>query len=105
MDERSTAEYKNKSYFELKHTHDNEERPWCEKLRVIAFNTQGCYNMNFFLMGERDDPMHQMQWLEDVLRDTEAKNQTAILMGHVPPGGKGCTSAFSGRFRALMDRF
>ena len=49
--------------------------------------------------------MGEIDWLEETLRDTEAKNQVAIIMGHVPPDSYDCNRAVGGRYRALMDRY
>lgn len=61
-----------------------------DKVRVIAVNTEACYNMNFFLMKLRDDPGEQLQWLENLLYEMEANGEVGILIGHHPPGDDSC---------------
>lgn len=72
--------------------------------RVIAVNTEACYAANFYLMKLRNDPGGILQWLEDTLYEMEANGETAILLGHVPPGDS-CLYQWATRFTALMDRF
>jgi hypothetical protein len=42
-----------------------------DKVRVIAVNTEACYNANFFLMKLRDDPGDQLAWLEQTLYEMD----------------------------------
>ena len=76
-----------------------------DKVRVIAVNTEACYNANFFLMKLRDDPGDQLHWLEQTLYEMEANGEIGILLGHVPPGSNSCLETWSKRYQALMDRF
>lgn len=76
-----------------------------DKVRVIAVNTEACYNANFFLMKLRDDPGDQLAWLEQTLYEMEANGEIGILLGHVPPGSNSCLENWSKRYQALMDRF
>jgi len=69
-----------------------------EKVRVIAVNTEACYNANFFLMKLRDDPGDQLKWLEQTLYEMEANGEVAILLGHVPPGSNSCLEQWSKRY-------
>lgn len=32
--------------------------------RVIALNTQACNSLNWYIVGQRDDPGHMFEWLE-----------------------------------------
>ena len=61
--------------------------------------------MNFYLIGELSDPMGELIWLEQKLREIEEEGRIAIIIGHVPPGSSDCNKAFAGRYRALIDRF
>jgi len=45
-------------------THDN--------VKVIAINTEACYNANFYLFDTRDDPGQMLDWLENTLYTMEA---------------------------------
>lgn len=76
-----------------------------ENVKVVAVNTEACYNFNYFLMKLRDDPGDQLKWLENTLYEMEANGQIAILIGHHPPGDSSCMYQWSSRFRALMERF
>jgi sphingomyelin phosphodiesterase len=76
-----------------------------DKVRVVAVNTEACYNANFFLMKLRDDPGDQLKWLEQTLYEMEANGEVGILLGHVPPGSNSCLEQWATRYQALMDRF
>lgn len=89
-------------YSEQFHTTDG--KVW-DNVRVIAVNTEACYNMNFFLMSNRNDPGGILAWLEEELYKMEANGQVGILIGHHPPGGDSTLSGWSKRFQALMDRY
>ena len=71
--------------------------------RLIAYNTNACDVLNFNVWGERHDPGHQIEWLEQQLMEVEAQNGLAIMMGHYTPVN--CQHEFGVRFRALMERF
>ena len=40
--------------------------------RLIAYNTNACDKLNFNVWGERNDPGHQIAWLEQQLLEVEA---------------------------------
>jgi sphingomyelin phosphodiesterase len=76
-----------------------------EKTKIIALNTQNCYNVNFELIGELNDPGQEFTWLEKTLREMEAAGEIAIIIGHISPGCSDCLSNISSRLRILSDRF
>lgn len=71
--------------------------------RIIAYNTNVCDSLNWYLMGERQDPGHQFAWLEQTLLDVEAAGGLAIMLGHYTPSD--CQHQFGVRYRTLMERF
>jgi len=103
LDEDAQKEYAVHGYYSqpLK-TSDGTVFP---KVRVVAVNTEACYNMNFYLMKLRDDPGDQLQWLEETLYKMEANGEIGILIGHVPPADASCLNQWATRYTALMDRF
>jgi hypothetical protein len=76
-----------------------------DKVRVIAVNTQPCYQFNFFVWSSRYDPGGELAWLEALLRDMESKGEIAIFLGHVPPGSVSCLYDWAIRLRAILDRY
>lgn len=76
-----------------------------EKTRIIGYNSQNCYIYNFFTIGQHNDPMHQLEWLENLLRQMEEDGEVAIFIGHMSPGTSDCISEVSSRLRAIFDRF
>lgn len=59
--------------------------------------------MNFYLIEERDDPGHLLQWLEGELKDIQENGGYAIIIGHIPPVE--CLHQFGARYHALLDRY
>jgi hypothetical protein len=59
--------------------------------------------MNWYLWEVLADPGDELAWLENILKDMEAKGENAILLGHIPTHG--CLRAWGSRFQALMDRY
>lgn len=74
-----------------------------EGTRFIAYNTNACDSLNFNIWGEREDPGHQIAWLEQELMEVEAAGGLAIMIGHYTPTD--CQHQWGTRFRALMERF
>jgi len=93
---------KNGFYSEYIHLKDGTD--FANKTRVIAVNTQPCYNMNFFLISTHKDGGDELAWLEDLLSEMEKKGENAILIGHVPTGDD-CINNWAYRFNALMERY
>jgi len=80
---------------------DGTEYP---NVRIIAINTQSCYNWNFYLWSTRDDPGHELDWLENLLSQMEKDGEIGIITGHVPVGEQ-CLFEWSIRFKALTERY
>lgn len=76
-----------------------------EKTNIVAINTQPCYNMNFFLFSQRDDPGGILAWLNETLHQIEANGEVAIILAHIPPGDSSCLYNYAIRYKAIMDRF
>jgi sphingomyelin phosphodiesterase len=74
-------------------------------MNVVVVNTEACYNMNFYLMSQRDDPGEVLNWLNATLAEYEAKGEIAMLMAHHPPGDADCLYQWAYRFRAILDRY
>jgi sphingomyelin phosphodiesterase len=53
----------------------------------------------------RNDPGLELKWLEATLREMELRNESAIILGHVPSGDKDCLYHWAIRYRAITDRF
>ena len=71
--------------------------------KVIAYNTQACNSLNWYVYGERQDPGGMFAWLENELLDIEAAGGIAVLIAHYTPNQ--CQHQFGTRYRALMERF
>ena len=53
--------------------------------RLIAYNTQICDSLNWYIYGQRVDPGNQFAWLTEQLEQVEADGGVAILIGHIDP--------------------
>jgi len=69
-----------------------------EDTKIIAVNTEACYNLNLYLLANRNDPGGILAWLEDTLLKMESQGQKAILIGHHPPADDSCIYGWSKRF-------
>jgi sphingomyelin phosphodiesterase len=74
-------------------------------VNVIAVNTEACYNMNFYLLSQRNDPGDVLAWLNETLHGFEQRGEIAVLMAHHPPGDADCLYQWSYRFRSILERY
>ncbi|CAL8091474.1 unnamed protein product [Orchesella dallaii] len=72
-------------------------------LRLIAINTNLCYDQNFWLAYNPQDPNGQLEWLAHELWRTELRGEQVIIIGHVQP--EGCWPVWSEKFHAIVNRF
>ncbi|ODM92693.1 Sphingomyelin phosphodiesterase [Orchesella cincta] len=72
-------------------------------LRLLAINTNLCYDQNFWLAFYPQDPNGQLQWLADELLKAETNEESVIIIGHVQP--EGCWPVWSDKFHAIINRF
>lgn len=102
LGEEATSKYGEYGYYSMDlKLKSGKELPAGSK--VIAYNTNSCDQLNFFVWGERQDPGNQFAWLEQQLLEIEAQDGLAIMIGHYTP--QNCQHEFGVRFRALMERF
>ena len=84
LDEEALAKYNEYGYYsmEIKLKSGKAVPPGS---KVIAYNTNSCDALNFYVWGERSDPGHQFAWLEQELLEIEAQGGLAIMLGHYTP--------------------
>jgi len=97
LDEQALETFRKNSYYSTVNKKLN--------VKIVALDTQACDTANFYLMRAPTDPLHELEWLRNELYDSESKNQSVIIMGHIPPGTPSCDSEWSGRYSALVERF
>jgi hypothetical protein len=73
------------------------------KGRVISLNMQACNDLNWWLLDNRNDPGHQLEWLENELKQVEAENGFVHIIAHIQ--AYNCLHQFGLRYKALVDRF
>lgn len=59
--------------------------------------------MNWYLLDERQDPGHQLEWLENLLEQIESNEGFAIIIAHIPTYD--CLHQFGLRYKALVERY
>ena len=78
-------------------------------LRAIVLNTQECDILNFYNMvrpGTGSNGEEQLQWLRDSLLETESAGESALIVGHIPPGiWNGCYGNFTERYEDVLAEF
>jgi len=78
-------------------------------LRAIVLNTQECDVLNFYNMvrpGTGSNGEAQLRWLRDSLRQTEDSGESALIVGHIPPGlWNGCYGNFTERYEEVIAEF
>jgi len=97
LDDEALQTFRKKSYYSMVDKRFN--------VKIIALDTQACDSLNFYLIRDPSDPMHELEWLRNELYDSESKNQGVLIMAHIPPGDFNCDFEWSVRYRALVDRF
>jgi len=68
-------------------------------------NSQVCYNMNFALMNETNDPAKHLEWLERELSLAEQDGRVVIIAGHIAPGCYTCVNNWSEKYTILYERY
>mmetsp|Transcript_33587 Transcript_33587/g.24240 ORF Transcript_33587/g.24240 Transcript_33587/m.24240 type:complete len:384 (-) Transcript_33587:78-1229(-) len=71
--------------------------------KVIALNTQTCNDQNWFILGQRNDPGNQLDFLESELSVIEQAGGIALIIQHIQP--RNCQIQYGARFQALMERY
>ncbi|EGR30882.1 ser thr protein phosphatase family protein, putative [Ichthyophthirius multifiliis] len=75
-----------------------------EKVKIIAINTQGANNGNFFLIQNPTDPGKMLEWMREELIDCEKKGFKAIIIGHIPSNGD-VLELWSQVYNSIIYRF
>ena len=55
------------------------------KGKVISLNMQACNNLNWWMLKNRNDPGHELEWLEAELMSLENEGGFAYIIAHIPP--------------------
>ena len=76
-----------------------------DKVNIVAINSQPCYNFNFYLWSQRDDPGGVLAWLNETFHAIEARGEFAIVVSHIPPADTSCLYQWSIRYKAITERF
>lgn len=53
--------------------------------KIIAYNTQACNSLNWYIFGQRQDPGGQFAWLEAELAQIESDGGLAFMISHYTP--------------------
>ena len=77
--------------------------PFNTQGKVIGVNMQACNDLNWWMLDNRADPGHQLEWLENELIKIEKDEGFAMIIAHIPTSD--CLHQFGIRYKALMERF
>jgi hypothetical protein len=77
--------------------------PFNKKGKVIGLNMQACNDLNWWMLDNRIDPGHQLQWLDTELAQIEKDEGFAMIIAHIP--SMSCLHEFGFRYKALMERY
>ncbi|XP_016095597.1 sphingomyelin phosphodiesterase [Sinocyclocheilus grahami] len=72
-------------------------------LRVVSLNMNFCAQENYWLMVNSTDPAGQLQWLINILQESENKGEKVHIIGHIPPGL--CLSSWSWNYYHIVNRY
>nr|CAB3266407.1 sphingomyelin phosphodiesterase-like [Phallusia mammillata] len=74
--------------------------------RIVSLNTNFCYNENWWIWLNQDDPSGMLQWFVQVLTEAEKNNEKVHVIGHVPPGkSPDCREEWSKNYFRIVERF
>lgn len=73
--------------------------------RVIALNSNVCYNYNWWLWYNPRDPDNQLQWLSDTLRDAEKKQEFVHILSHIPTNSNNCLKTWKREYIKIINRY
>ncbi|CAB4066404.1 SMPD1 [Lepeophtheirus salmonis] len=74
-------------------------------LRVIAINSNVCFNLNFWLNYDHVDLGGQLNWLMKELFKAETNNEKVHILSHVPPGSDECYGTWGREYSKIVNRF
>lgn len=75
------------------------------KLRIISLNSFLCDSLNYFLVKDPTDPLGQIDFLYETLKQAEKDGEKVFIIGHIPPGDRGFLVECNKYYNALLDRF
>lgn len=72
-------------------------------LRLVSLNMNFCAKENFWLLINATDPAGQLQWLINILQESESKGEKVHIIGHIPPGL--CLKSWSWNYYRIVNRY
>ncbi|XP_059484531.1 sphingomyelin phosphodiesterase-like [Neocloeon triangulifer] len=73
-------------------------------LKVIGLNNIFCYNYNWWLLYENEDPAGQLIWFAQELLASEQQNQKVHVLAHIPSSSD-CMPNWQKEYLRILDRF
>ncbi|XP_031341330.1 sphingomyelin phosphodiesterase-like [Photinus pyralis] len=73
--------------------------------RIIALNSNVCFNFNFWLFYDDFDPYGQLQWLINTLLYAETQKEKVHILTHVPSGDYTCVRNWGRQYAKIVNRF
>ncbi|XP_058058895.1 sphingomyelin phosphodiesterase-like [Anopheles bellator] len=72
--------------------------------RVVALNNNDCYTFNWWILFQPDALRGQLQWLHDVLLQSERAGEKVHILSHLPVSSD-CFSVWQREYRRVLERF
>lgn len=72
-------------------------------LRLVAMNMNYCSFENIWLFLNATDPLQQLQWLANILQQSENINEKVHIIGHHPPSS--CLDSWSFNYYRIVNRY
>lgn len=73
------------------------------KDRVEYFSK--CLMDSRWLVLNSTDPAQQLQWLVEVLKNAEEKNEKVHILAHIPPGQNDCMDVWKDNYYKIITRY
>eukprot|EP00340_Litonotus_pictus_P011302 CAMPEP_0170539930 /NCGR_PEP_ID=MMETSP0209-20121228/104313_1 /TAXON_ID=665100 ORGANISM="Litonotus pictus, Strain P1" /NCGR_SAMPLE_ID=MMETSP0209 /ASSEMBLY_ACC=CAM_ASM_000301 /LENGTH=490 /DNA_ID=CAMNT_0010842137 /DNA_START=739 /DNA_END=2208 /DNA_ORIENTATION=+ len=97
IEEAQAKEFNKQGYYTAKHADTN--------LRIIALNPFLCDSVNFYLIRDPTDPLHQIDFLRKTLDEAEKSGEKVFVIGHIPPQISYHLNECTKRYNVIMERY
>lgn len=74
-------------------------------LRIVALNSNVCFNFNWWLLYNDTDQYGQLEWLVSVLTEAELNQEAVHILSHVPSSQSDCLQNWSKEYTKIINRF
>ncbi|XP_050300057.1 sphingomyelin phosphodiesterase-like [Anthonomus grandis grandis] len=76
-----------------------------EGFRIVGLNGNVAQTMNWWLIQNDTDPMGQLAWLVETLKEAEENNEVVHILTHIPTGKSDLMAVWSREYHKIIQRF